>query len=109
MLRSKINDSWMLAKGGTSMMSSLQGGLEYEEVNLPHDAMVHEERTPDTANGTQTGYWPGGLYTYTKKLYAPEEWKDKTAIIEFEGVYETAMVYVNGNLAVTNLYGYSNF
>ena len=79
MLRSKINDSWMLAKGGTSMMSSLQGGLEYEEVNLPHDAMVHEERTPDTANGTQTGYWPGGLYTYTKKLYAPEEWKDKTA------------------------------
>ena len=109
MLRSKINDSWMLAKGGTSMMSSLQGGLEYEEVNLPHDAMVHEERTPDTANGTQTGYWPGGLYTYTKKLYAPEEWKDKTTIIEFEGVYETAMVYVNGNLAVTNLYGYSNF
>lgn len=109
MLRSKINDSWMLAKGGTSMMSSLQGGLEYEEVNLPHDAMVHEERIPDTANGTQTGYWPGGLYTYTKKLYAPEEWKDKTAIIEFEGVYETAMVYVNGNLAVTNLYGYSNF
>lgn len=109
MLRSKINDSWMLAKGGTSMMSSLQGGLEYEEVNLPHDVMVHEERTPDTANGTQTGYWPGGLYTYTKKLYAPEEWKDKTAIIEFEGVYETAMVYVNGNLAVTNLYGYSNF
>lgn len=109
MLRTKINDSWMLAKGGTSMMSSLQGGLEYEEVNLPHDAMVHEERTPDTANGTQTGYWPGGLYTYTKKLYAPEDWKDKTAIVEFEGVYETAMVYVNGNLAVTNLYGYSNF
>lgn len=109
MLRTKINDNWQLAKGGTSMMSSLQGGLEYENVNLPHDAMVHEERTPDTANGTQTGYWPGGLYTYTKKVYAPEEWRDKTAILEFEGVYMTAMVYVNGNLAVTNLHGYSNF
>ena len=71
--------------------------------------MVHEERTPDTENGTQTGYWPGGLYTYTKKLHAPEEWRDKTAILEFEGVYMTAMVYVNGNLAATNLHGYSNF
>ena len=56
MLRTKINDNWQLAKGGTSMMSALQGGLEFETINLPHDAMVHEERTPDTENGTQTGY-----------------------------------------------------
>ena len=109
MLRTKINDNWQLAKGGTSMMSALQGGLEFETINLPHDAMVHEERTPDTENGTQTGYWPGGLYTYTKKLNVPEAWRDKTAILEFEGVYMTAMVYVNGNLAATNLHGYSNF
>ena len=61
MLRTKINDNWQLAKGGTSMMSALQGGLEFETINLPHDAMVHEERTPDTENGTQTGYWPGRL------------------------------------------------
>lgn len=57
MLRTKINDNWQLAKGGTSMMSALQGGLEFETINLPHDAMVHEERTPDTENGTQTGYY----------------------------------------------------
>ncbi len=109
MIRKKWNDSWLLSKGGASMMSALHGGMEYEKVDLPHDAMVHEERTPDTANGTQTGYWPGGLYTYVKKLDAPEEWQEKTVILEFEGVYATAMVYVNGNLAATNLYGYSNF
>lgn len=109
MLRTKLNDSWKLAKAGASMMASLQGGPEYEAVTLPHDAMVHEERTPDTANGTQTGYWPGGVYTYVRKLYAPEEWREKTVLLEFEGVYMTAMVYVNGNLAATNLYGYSNF
>lgn len=109
MLRKKINDNWLFAKGGTSMMSSLTGEPEYETIHLPHDAMVHEERTPDTANGTQTGYWPGGLYTYLKKMDIPSEWQDKTVILEFEGVYETAMIYINGNLAKTNLYGYSGF
>lgn len=109
MIREKINNDWQFAKGSTSMMSSFMGGPSFEPVNLPHDAMVHEERTPDTANGTQTGYWPGGLYTYLKKIQVPEEWQEKTAILEFEGVYATAMVYVNGELAATHLYGYSNF
>ena len=30
-------------------------------------------------------------------------------MLEFEGVYESAMVYVNGELAATNLHGYSGF
>lgn len=109
MIRKKINRDWQFAKGSTSMMSAFMGGPKFEAVNLPHDAMVHEERTPDTANGTQTGYWPGGLYTYVKKMDIPMEWKDKTVLIEFEGVYATAMVYINGELAGSNLYGYSNF
>lgn len=109
MIREKINNNWQFAKGSASMMSSFMGGPEYVMVDLPHDAMVHEERTPDTANGTQTGYWPGGLYTYVKKVNAPEDWQEKTVILEFEGVYATAMVYVNDNLAATNLYGYSDF
>ena len=39
----------------------------------------------------------------------PEEWKEKTLLLEFEGIYQTAMVYINGALAKRNLYGYSNF
>jgi hypothetical protein len=109
MIRQKINQDWEVAKGSVTMMSAFMGGPEFEPVNLPHDAMVHEQRTPDTANGTQTGYWPGGLYTYKRKLEIPESYRDQTVLLEFEGVYATAMVYVNGELAKTNLYGYSNF
>lgn len=110
MIREKWNADWEFEKGAPSLMASLRGGdAKKQMVHLPHDAMVHEERTPDTANGTQSGYWPGGYYTYTKKLHAPAEWQDKTVILEFEGVYAEAMVYVNGNLAATQLYGYSNF
>lgn len=68
MIREKLNQNWQFAKGSPSMMDAFMGGPQFEDVNLPHDAMVHEERTPDTANGTQTGYWPGGLYTYVKSL-----------------------------------------
>ena len=110
MLRKKWNADWKFKKGGPSLMGSLMGGADDSMiVQLPHDAMVHEERTPDTANGTQTGYWPGGIYTYEKTLFAPEEWKDRTVILEFEGVYSNAMVYVNEDLAATQLYGYANF
>ena len=79
MIREKLNQDWQFARGSTSMMSAFMGGPQFEAVNLPHDAMVHEERTPDTANGTQTGYWPGGLYTYVKKLAVPTRYASSRA------------------------------
>ena len=109
MIRENFNRDWQFARGSASLMSAFMGGQQFEAVNLPHDAMVHEERTPDTANSAQTGFWPGGLYTYSRKLDVPQEWREKTVLLEFEGVYATAMVYVNGNLAQSNLYGYSDF
>lgn len=109
MIPKKFNNTWQFSKGSVSMMASLKGSPQYEDVRLPHDAMVHEERTPDTGNGAQTGFWPGGMYTYCKTFEVPKEWEDKTVIVEFEGVYSSAMVYVNDNLAETQLYGYSNF
>ena len=71
--------------------------------------MIHEQRDPDTASGAQTGFYPGGEYIYQKKFFVSEEWKDKALTLEFEGIYQTAMVYINGALAKSNLYGYSNF
>lgn len=109
MIRKKINDNWQFVKGDISVIDTLMGKLETKTIHLPHDAMIHEERTPHTKNGTQTGFWPGGVYTYIKKMDIPEEWREKTAIIEFEGIYDSAMVYVNGELAQTHLYGYSQF
>lgn len=64
-------------------------------------------RIPHTRH--RPGFWPGGGYTYKKTLYVPKDWTDKSVVLEFEGVYEKAMVYVNDNLAATQLYGYSNF
>ncbi len=110
MIRENFNQGWQFLKGGNNAATAaFLGTDEIHMVHLPHDAMIHEERTPDAKSGAQTGFYPGGEYIYQKTLEAPGDWKEKKVCLEFEGVYQTAMVYVNGALAATNLYGYSGF
>lgn len=110
MIRENFNRGWQVVKGGSSAATAaFMGTDDVHMARLPHDAMIHEERTPDVESGAQTGFYPGGEYIYQKSLTAPEEWKEKKTWLEFEGIYQTAMVYINGALAATNMYGYSGF
>ncbi len=109
MIRENFNQDWQFLKGGSgASASAFMGNDEVHMVHLPHDAMIHEERTPDVESGAQTGFYPGGEYIYQKSLQAPEEWIEKKVFLEFEGIYQTAMVYINGALAAKSLYGYSS-
>lgn len=110
MRRENFNQGWQVQKGGcNAATAAFMGTDEAHLIHLPHDAMIHETRTPDAESGAQTGFYPGGEYIYLKTLDVPDDWKEKKIDLEFEGVYQTAMVYINGALAATSLYGYSNF
>lgn len=111
MIRKKWNNEWTVVKpGDTPMMAAMQGHTAGAQmIILPHDAMICEKRTPDTKNQHQTGFYPGGVYQYTKSFEAPDEWKNKNVYLEFEGVYMNAMVYINGDYAGGHPYGYTNF
>lgn len=110
MKKHDFNRDWKFVKGCIPSLKVLQMyGKEAEEICLPHDAMIYEERSTQTKNGGAAGFYPGGVYTYFKTFFVPAEWEDRTILLEFEGVYRTAMVYINGILVKTNLYGYSNF
>ena len=78
-------------------------------VNLPHDAMLYEKRLAGLKDGYNTGFFPGGKYVYEKKLFGEEEYKDKTLILEFEGVYMKSEVFLNGEKLGGRIYGYSAF
>lgn len=80
-----------------------------QQVNLPHDAMIYEERSKTLEAGGANGYFPGGKYIYSKKFQAPSEWQMKDVAIEFESVYQNSEVYVNGVKAMEWPYGYTNF
>ena len=61
MIRQNFNAGWIVEKGSSdSRMNSFFGSTKPETVHLPYDAMIHEARTPDTKNGAQTGFYPGG-------------------------------------------------
>lgn len=109
MLRKDFNRDWFFSRGGSLMEFFARRKEEPVKVNLPHDAMILELRDKNSRNGSHTGYFPGGVYTYTKKFFVPEEYRNKTMVVEFEGVYMNTMVYVNGALAGKCPYGYSNF
>ncbi len=97
MIRENFNAGWQIEKGGQSpFVSAFSAGQQGKAVHLPYDAMIHEERDPHTPSGSQSGFYPGGTYVYQKQFTAPAEWREEPVYLAFEGVYQVAMVYVNG-------------
>lgn len=78
-------------------------------VDLPHDFSIVQKRDPNAPAGAANGFFPGGMATYEKTLFVPEDWKEKKILLEFEGVYMNAAVYFNNNLVARHPYGYTSF
>lgn len=110
MIRQDFNSGWMFSKDISSMMGGLYGENNVPvEVTLPHDAMVLEQRDENNPSGNAGGFYPGGNYVYTKDFYMPEDNLGKTVLLEFEGVYNRANVFLNDEFVVSCHYGYTNF
>ena len=101
MKKRRIHQGWRFWKEGHQS--------EKKEIELPHDAMIMEERVPDLENGSGSGYYPGGKYYYEKRFFGKEEYRDQTVILEFEGVYMNSTVSLNGEKLGGWVYGYTNF
>ena len=91
MKKISLNQDWQFAKGTITMMELMMGDAgNIENIDLPHDAMIYQERTPATANAHQTGFYPGGEYTYMKKWEIPEAWKTLVPAIAMTDAAEAA-------------------
>ncbi len=100
MKKQRINRNWLFSRYGEESAVS---------VDLPHDAMILEQRVPDLENGAAMGFYPGGKYVYVKSIFGKAEYADRTLIVEFEGVYMDSHVFLNGEALGGRFYGYSNF
>lgn len=78
-------------------------------VMLPHDAMLSEPRTELSAGGVNTGWYEGHDYLYSKVFTPDEALAGKCAVLEFEGVYRGAEVWLDGEKLLFRPYGYTNF
>ena len=78
-------------------------------VTLPHDAMLGEIRDGGCRNGVNSGYFPGGKYTYEKPFSLDSSEIGKKIVLHFECVYQNCAIYLNGKLVCTHKYGYTPF
>jgi beta-galactosidase len=107
MIRTSFNDGWEF-RPKVNPFAELAGTAgAFRPATLPHDAMIGQERAA-TANPAGA-YFPGGAYEYRKTFFVPEADRGRRVLVEFEGVYRDAMVYVNGAFAGQRPYGYSQF
>ena len=98
-MRINLNNSWFFSKKGQSAV----------EVNLPHDAMLTEQRDGACHNGVNSGYFPGGTYTYEKELELTRENLGSSMVLHFEGVYQNCKIYLNEKMVGSHRYGYTAF
>ena len=97
MKKSSFNHAWCFRKAGETTATC---------VTLPHDAMLYETRRAAAPSGSGGAYFEGGSYVYEKTFERPAA---EHVLIQFEGVYKNAKVYLNGREAGGAAYGYIPF
>ena len=79
-----FNQNWTVQKDGDDVVRT---------VNLPHDAMLYENRRKDSPCAGASGYFEPGRYLYKKLFAAPASWQEKKVILECEAVYQNACLF----------------
>ena len=107
MRRSRLNDDWEF-RPKTNLFAELSGGgVPWATVRLPHDAMIGTRRSPAASAGG--GYFAAGVWEYHKVLPVAADDLGASIVLEFEGIYRDATVWVNGTFVTQRPYGYSQF
>ena len=88
---------------------SRKGEDKFTEVEIPHDAMLLDERSEDSIGGTNIGWYNAHDYTYVKNFFVSEDDRENYLYLEFEGVYHKASIYINDKKVGYHDYGYTGF
>jgi beta-galactosidase len=104
----KINNGWKFLQEDVKdgQLPDLNDS-RWRNVQLPHDWSIRGQHSPTLASAT--GYLPGGIGWYRKKLSVPAEAKDKKVYLYFEGVYNRSEVFINGHSLGKRPNGYISF
>lgn len=104
-----LMDNWKFYYGAASGAEELSyNDSSWRNLSLPHDYSL--ELNYDLNSGeAESGYKLGGIGWYRKHINIPTSQQGKRFVIYFDGVYNNAEVYINGNLLGVHPYGYTPF
>ncbi len=134
--RQLFDFDWRFTPGdATGAEQPTANDAAWEHVDLPHDFMIEGKGRaiivpggrgggrgaanlpttpegpfdPQSPGGSANGYLNGGIGWYRKSFTLPASAAGRRVMIEFEGVYMNAEVWLNGHSLGTRPYGYSTF
>lgn len=103
-----FNDGWKFYLGDNSSAYGANfDDSSWDDVSLPHDFSIRQEFT--TSGEAESGFLPGGTGWYRKSFLLTANEERKSIVLNFDGVYSDAYVYVNGNYVGEHHYGYTSF
>ncbi|MBQ8856520.1 MAG: DUF4982 domain-containing protein [Lachnospiraceae bacterium] len=103
-----FNKEWKFYLGDNSSASSQNfDDSSWDAVDLPHDFSIIQAYT--SGGEAESGFLPGGTGWYRKSFVLGTDLAEKNIMLNFDGVYSDAYVYVNGTKMGEHHYGYTSF
>ncbi|MBE0696905.1 MAG: hypothetical protein IH586_08270, partial [Anaerolineaceae bacterium] len=110
MQKVSFNTEWRFFLGDPDHQMMMDAeNTAWRSLELPHDWSIELDRDPAAPSTTSGGFFPMGRAWYQKTIDAPEEWRGKKVLLEFEGVYMNAEIWLNENYLGRHPYGYTSF
>ncbi|MGX5690876.1 sugar-binding domain-containing protein [Arcticibacter tournemirensis] len=104
----KISTGWLFHLGDIPQGEATElSDQTWRQVNLPHDWSVKQHLSPSLASAT--GFLPGGIGWYRKKIIIPKDKQGTKTYLYFEGVYNRSEVFINGHSLGSRPNGYISF
>ncbi|MBV9963534.1 MAG: DUF4982 domain-containing protein [Parafilimonas sp.] len=111
-----FDDAWKFYRGDTTNAEQINfDDNNWRQVDLPHDFSIEDlpgtnsPFNPDVVNGVSIGFTTGGIGWYRKTFALSSTQENKKVIIQFDGVYMNADVWLNGEHLGNHPYGYTSF
>ena len=111
-----FDNDWRFFRGGVQGAENVSfDDKGWRKLDLPHDWSIEDlpgtnsPFSPTAISQVSGGFTTGGTGWYRKTFNVPAAQKGNRTILQFDGVYMNADVYLNGKMVDTHPYGYTSF
>lgn len=104
-----LDGAWQFALKTEGESQVAAPALAWREVQVPHDWAWEAGPRNGGAQGERGGYRLGGVGWYQKTFTLPASMQGRRVVLQFDGVYRNATVYLNQTALGTRPYGYLSF
>ena len=106
-IRESFDFGWKFLKGDAPGAQQPEfSDSPWRFVDLPHDWSIEG---PFGEQEKAQGSLPTGIAWYRKRFRVPDSYKDRTVVVEFDGIYQNSEVWINGQYLGKRPYGYVAF